>query len=109
MTARHVIVAVLLWAGVALELVACLGLIVMRSVYDRLHFSAPATLGVVLIAVAVVVEKSFSLIGNKALLIAVFALIGSPLVTHALGRAARLWERGDWRLGPDEHVHVEEP
>lgn len=108
MSLQHWFTDVLLWIGVALELLACLGLVVMRSVYDRLHFSSPAALGVVFVAAAVVVDKSFSLIGNKAILIAFFALVGSPLITHAIGRTARVVERGDWRLGPDEEVEVEE-
>lgn len=109
MSLQHWFTDVLLWIGVGLELLSCLGLVVMRSVYDRLHVSSPAALGVVFIAAAVVVDKSFSMVGNKAILIAFFALIGAPLITHALGRMARTVERGDWRLAPDEDVEVEEP
>jgi monovalent cation/proton antiporter MnhG/PhaG subunit len=106
---KHWFTDVLLWIGVGLELFSCLGLVMMRSVYDRLHLASPATLGVVFIAAAVVVDKSFSLVGDKAILIAFLALVGAPLVTHALGRMARIVERGDWRLAPDEDVEVEEP
>lgn len=109
MSLQHWFTDVLLWIGVAFELLSCLGLIAMRNVYDRLHMSSPAVLGIVFIAAAVVVDKSFSTVGNKAILIAVFALIGAPLITHALGRMARITERGDWRLQPDEDVEVEEP
>lgn len=108
MSLRHLIVDILLWAGVALELMSCLGLVVMRSAYDRVHFSGPATLGLVLVALSVLVDKSFSLIGNKAILIAVMALLGSPLLTHAIGRATRILERGDWRLDGSEDIEVEE-
>lgn len=109
MSLQHWFTDVLLWIGVALELISCLGLVVMRSVYDRLHLSSPAALGVVFIAAAVVVDKSFSMIGNKVILIAFFALVGAPLLTHALGRMARIVERGDWRVGAEEDVEVEEP
>lgn len=109
MTVREVIVDVLLWAGVALVLLACLGLLVMRSALARLHFASPAALGLVFVAVAILVDKDFSMIGDKSLLIAAFTLIGSPLATHALARAARIDERGDWRLRDDEAVPVEEP
>jgi monovalent cation/proton antiporter MnhG/PhaG subunit len=108
MSLQHWFTDVLLWIGVGLELFSCLGLLVMRSVYDRLHLSSPAALGVVFIAAAVVVDKSFSMVGNKAILIAVLAVIGAPLITHALGRMARIVQRGDWRLGPDENVEVED-
>jgi multicomponent Na+:H+ antiporter subunit G len=109
MSVRHLIVLVLLWLGVGLELLACLGLMAMRNVFDRLHFGSPAALGLVLIALSVLVDKDFSMIGDKALLIAAMVLVGSPLATHAIGRTARILERGDWRLGEEEDVEVEVP
>ncbi|MHB1838009.1 MAG: cation:proton antiporter [Solirubrobacteraceae bacterium] len=109
MTIRQIIVDVLLWLGVALVLVSCLGVLVVRQVYDRLHFSAPAVLGALLIAAAVVVQKSFSLVGDKAILVAIFLLVGSPLLTHVTGRAARTAERGDWRDGGDWRVGADWP
>ncbi len=108
MSARHVAAEVLVWIGVALILIACLGMIAVRSAYDRLHFSSPAILGVIFIAASVVVKESFSLIGNKSVLIAVLVLLGSPLITQASGRAARIRERGSWKLARDEEVEVEE-
>jgi multicomponent Na+:H+ antiporter subunit G len=108
MTARHVAAEVLVWIGVALILVACVGMVTLRSAYDRLHFSSPAILGVMFVAASVVVKESFSLIGNKSILIAVLVLLGSPLITQASGRAARIRERGDWRLADDEEIEVEE-
>ena len=106
MTIRQIIVDALLWLGVALVLSSCVGVLVMRRVYDRLHFSAPAVLGALLIAAAVVVQRSFSLVGDKAILVALCLLVGSPLLTHVTARAARTAERGDWR---DDDIHVEEP
>ena len=108
MSAREIIAVVLLGLGVGIELVACLGVLVMRGVYDRLHFNGPAIVGALAIGAAVVVQESFSLIGNKAVALAIFVLVTSPLLAHATGRAARLRERGDWRLGSDEDVEVEE-
>ena len=55
---------------------------------------------------AVVVQKSFSLVGDKAILVAVFLLVVSPLLTHLTGRAARIAEHGDWR---HDDIEVEEP
>lgn len=107
MSARHVAAEVLVWIGVALILIACLGMVAMRSAYDRLHFSGPAILGVMFVAASVVVKESFSLIGNKSVLIAVLVLLGSPLITQASGRVARIRERGDWRLASDDEVEVE--
>ena len=58
--------------------------------------------------VAIVIEKSFSLVGDEALLTAAFLIVASPVATHAIGRAIRIAERDDWRLGDDEHVEIEE-
>lgn len=109
MTARQLVADVLLWAGVLLTLISCLGVLVMRDAYARLHFSSPAILGTVCIAVAVVVEDSFSLIGDKAILIALFLVVASPILTHATARAVRIVTRGDWPLTPEERVEVEPP
>lgn len=100
---------VFLWLGVALSLVSCLGLLISRSVYDRLHFLGPITLGALCIAVAALVHNGFSLIGDKALLAAAGLLICSPALTHAAGRAARITAHGDWRVQADEPIDVEDP
>jgi multicomponent Na+:H+ antiporter subunit G len=90
-----VVVAVLLVAGVALELLCCLGVLVMRGAYARLHYTAPAGVGALLIAIAIVVRQGFSLIGNKALLVGVFVLVTAPVLSHVTARAARIRELGD--------------
>jgi multicomponent Na+:H+ antiporter subunit G len=90
-----VAVAVLLIAGVAVELLCCIGVLVMRGAYARLHYSAPAGVGALLIATAVVVRQGFSLIGNKALLVGVFVLVTAPVLSHVTARAARIRELGD--------------
>jgi multicomponent Na+:H+ antiporter subunit G len=87
---RNVAVAVLLVAGVTVELFCCAGVLVMRGAYGRLHFSAPAGIGAVLLALAVLVREGFSLIGDKALLVAVFVLLTSPVLSHVTARAAHL-------------------
>lgn len=106
---RHVLTDVFLWLGVSLNLIACLGVLAMRDVYARIHFSSPSVLGAVLIAVAVVVKDSFSTVGDNTILVAVFLLVASPIVSHAVARAARIDAHGDWRLGPHDEVEVEEP
>jgi multicomponent Na+:H+ antiporter subunit G len=84
---RHAVVSVLLFAGVGLELFCCLGVLVMRGALARLHYVGATTLGALLIAAAVVVRDSFSLIGGRAILIGVFLLVSSPVLTHATARA----------------------
>jgi multicomponent Na+:H+ antiporter subunit G len=99
---RDVAVAVLLVAGVVLVAIAVAGVVAMRGVYDRIHYTSPAGLGGLLICVAVLVRESFSLIGNKALFVGVFLLVTSPVLSHVTARAARIRQHGDWRPRPDE-------
>ena len=107
MIVRQIAVNFFLWLGVALVLISCVGVLAFGSVYDRLHFTGPSALGGICIAVAVVIHEDLSLIGNKAILIAAFLLVASPLLAHATGRAARIAEQGSWQPHPDEEVEVE--
>jgi monovalent cation/proton antiporter MnhG/PhaG subunit len=101
-TAREVAVAVLLALGVAVELVCCVGVLAMRDAYDKLHYTAPATtVGPLAIALAVVVQESFSQAGIKALLIFLALLVTNPVLTHATARAARVRQLGSWRARPE--------
>lgn len=104
-----VVVAALLVLACALIVLSALGVALMRGVYDRLHYTGPATLAAALVAAAVVVRESFSLIGDKAILLAVLLLVSAPLLAHVTARAARIREHGDWALRPDDGVEVEEP
>lgn len=100
---------ILLCAGVALELACCLGVAVMRSSYDRLHFTGPASLGAALVAGAIGVQEGFSLIADKAILVAVLLLATSPVLVHATARSLRIREHGDWTPQPHEGLEPEEP
>ena len=98
-----VVVAVLLALGVAAVALSCLGVLLMRTPLDRLHFTTPAnSLGPVLIAVAVLVEEPLSSAGVKAVLVALLILITAPALSHATARAERVREQGRWRLLPGE-------
>jgi multisubunit Na+/H+ antiporter MnhG subunit len=93
---------VLLVAGGALELVAVLGLCVMRSVYDRLHYVGVAGFGALLVGVSIVVRESFSLIGDKALLVGVVLVITGPILVQSTARSLLVREHGDYRVGIEE-------
>jgi multicomponent Na+:H+ antiporter subunit G len=83
---RDAVVAALLVAGAGVELLACLGVVLMRDTLDRLHYVGATTTAVVLLAAAVFVRESFSVIGNKAVLLAVFVLVTSPVLSHVTAR-----------------------
>lgn len=93
---RTVIVDVLLFSGVALLLVCAAGLVAMRNAYDRLHYSSAASWGALLVSIAILVRESWSLIGDKALLVGVLVTVSSPVTAHAAARAGRIRDRGAW-------------
>lgn len=106
---RGVLAAVLLIAGVGLELVAVLGVSVMRDVFDRLHYVSLAGFGALLIALAILARESFSLIGDKALLTGALVVLVSPVLVHATARSFRIRLLGDWRAGIEDAREDEHP
>jgi multicomponent Na+:H+ antiporter subunit G len=84
---RDVAWAVLLLAGAGLELVACAGVVLMKDPLDRVHYAGVSVAAALLVAAAVLVRDSFSLIGDKAIVLAVFVLVTSPVLAHVTGRA----------------------
>jgi multisubunit Na+/H+ antiporter MnhG subunit len=102
MSWRAVTAIIILTAGGMLELLAVLGLCVMRNVYDRLHYVGLAGFGALLIGVAIVVRESFSLIGDKALLVGVILVITGPIMVQTTARSLLIRERGDYRAGIEE-------
>jgi monovalent cation/proton antiporter MnhG/PhaG subunit len=96
-------VDVLLGIGVAAELLCVLGVLVKRTVYDRLHYAAAATtVGPVCIGIAIAMRESVSASGGieltsggiLALVAALVVLLLNPALTHLTARVARTRERG---------------
>jgi multicomponent Na+:H+ antiporter subunit G len=108
MTLRQVVVTVLLAGGVALEVLAVIGMVAMQDVFDRLHYVSLAGFGALLIGISILVRESFSLIGDKALAVGVILVVVSPVLVHATARSLLIRALGDWRTGIDE-VREEEP
>lgn len=99
-----VIVHVLVWLGVAVELVCCVGLAAVRQPIDRLHYAGAATVvGPALVAAAVCFEEGlFTTNGLNAVAVAVLlGLLGGALGV-ATARAIRLRERGTLESTPAE-------
>jgi monovalent cation/proton antiporter MnhG/PhaG subunit len=81
-------------------LASSVGVLVMRDVYDKLHFVTPAALvAPVLVMLAVLIRARFSATTAETFLVLLFMVIADPYLTHATIRAARVRERGDWRRG----------
>ncbi len=102
MSASHLIATILLFAGCVLEVVAVLGLVVMRNPFDRLHYVGMAGYGGLLIGISVLVRESFSLIGDKSLATGVVLVAVGPVLAHTTARSLRTRERGDWRKGIEQ-------
>ena len=89
MTILHLTVALLLIFGIGIEVLSCLGLLVLRGAFDRLHFLGPAsTLGPVAIGAAILLDSRQFADIVKVLLIVAVLLLANPLLTHATARAA---------------------
>lgn len=104
MSFSHLAATILLIAGIALELFAVLGMVVMRNAFDRLHYVGLAGYGALLIGIAILVRESWSLIGDKALLTGAVLLLIGPVLVHTTMRSLRTRERGDWRKGIEDEV-----
>lgn len=103
MTAHDLAIDVLVAAGVVGELLCCLGLVLMRNVFDRLHYAmASTTVPPFLIAAAVVVEEDWTQPGINALLIAVALFLINPVLANATARAARARRFGQVEARPEE-------
>jgi multicomponent Na+:H+ antiporter subunit G len=91
----EVVSSVLLLAGVALAVVAGVGVVRFPDVFSRMHAATkPATLGLLLVmvgsALAIADERS----QTRLLLVAVFQFLTAPVAAHMIGRAAYRSEVG---------------
>jgi len=97
------IISALLYIAIVSALLAAVGLLVFKKVNDKLHYLAPpATLSVVLIAIAISLKEGWSQATTKTILCALAVLLMNPVLTHATARAARVREFGHWVSQPKE-------
>ncbi|ATB29670.1 cation:proton antiporter [Melittangium boletus] len=95
-------VVALLVLGVGVQWLCAWGLLVLRGPFERLHLLGPANgLGALAIVVAVALDTPAKEGGVKALLVGGVLVLLSPVLTHAVGRAAVLHERSS-RSSPDD-------
>jgi len=94
MTARDLLVDVFLVLGIGCQLVCCLGVVVMRSALDRLHYAAAGTtLGPILVGAAVLIRESVSAGGLETIATVAFLFLLNPVLTIGTARAAERLER----------------
>jgi multisubunit Na+/H+ antiporter MnhG subunit len=78
--------AALAIAAVAVLAVCVLGVLLVPGAMNRLHYLGPAPIGVLLACAAVLVQKGASTLGIRAVLIALFTLATSPVLSHTVAR-----------------------
>jgi monovalent cation/proton antiporter MnhG/PhaG subunit len=104
-SAHDLVIDVLVGAGVVGELLCCLGLVLMRNVFDRLHYAmASTTVPPFLLAAAVVVEEDWTQPAINALLIAAALFLVNPVLATATARAARVRRFGRVDARPEERT-----
>ena len=90
------LVDVLLALGVTAELVCVAGCTLMRSVFDRLHYtSAGTTVGPLLILAALLGKEGLNSSGLQSIAAVAILFLVNPIVVHATARAARRIDFGD--------------
>ena len=104
MNFSHLAATILLFAGVALQLLAVLGMIVMRNAFDRLHYVGVAGYGALLIGISILTRESWSLIGDKALATGAVLMLIGPVLVHTTVRSFRTRIHGDWREGIEQEA-----
>ena len=105
MSAATLAVEVLVWVAVATTLVCCLGIVVMKNLYERLHYMATvSTVATVALLAAVVIEQGWGQAAIKMSLIVVVLFLMNAVLTHATARAARVRELGHWQPAEGEKI-----
>ena len=94
--------AVLLFLGVAIELLCVVGVVAMDNVFDRLHFLGPSSVGLLATVIAVALQEGPSTLGVKAAFMWPLALLAGSVFAHAAARAARVRQLDTWAVLPSE-------
>jgi multicomponent Na+:H+ antiporter subunit G len=88
------IVYILIIIGLIFEIIGCVGLVRMPTVYNRIQASTKCvTIGTCFILAGIAVQAFFSTnmggaVGLKAIICLVFILLTAPTAAHAIARAA---------------------
>ncbi|HKU19710.1 MAG TPA: monovalent cation/H(+) antiporter subunit G [Terriglobales bacterium] len=105
MSAAGVAVEVLVWATVLTCLVCCLGIALMKNLFERLHYMATvSTVATVALLAAVVIEQGWGQAAIKMSLIVVVLFLMNAVLTHATARAARVRSSGHWQPAEGEKI-----
>lgn len=100
---------ILLILGMASFLLTSVGMLLGRDVYERIQYTYPtATVGLIAVVAAIVIHKSLSQAGIKAIIVSLIVFWTNPALSHATARAARIRESGNWMPTEKENIQVTE-
>lgn len=99
------IAAVLVGIAVALSLACSIGVAVMKSALERLHFSATvSSFGAGLIACAVWIDDPTWQSRLKVVLVALVLFVMNSVLSHATARAIRIRDHHHFEPHPEDHI-----
>ncbi|MFB3917113.1 MAG: cation:proton antiporter [Terriglobales bacterium] len=105
MSNRQTAIDVLLWIGTMTTVICCLGMLVMKDFFEKLHYMATvATISAFAILAAVLLQEGWGQAGVKAILVCGVLLLMNSVLTHATARAARVRKLGHWTPQPGEQI-----
>ena len=98
-------VQVLLGIAVVSALLSSLGILIMRGVYEQLHYLAPVTtVSAFFLLAAVVVRQGWGQATIKTTLVCLMLLLINAVLTHAIARADRVRRLGTWTPQTSEKI-----
>lgn len=105
MSAATLAVEALVWLAVVTSLVCCLGIVLMKDLFERLHYMATvSTVATVALLAAVVIEQGWGQAAIKMSLIVIVLFLMNAVLTHATARAARVRDYGHWQPAEGEKI-----
>jgi monovalent cation/proton antiporter MnhG/PhaG subunit len=105
MSAATIAIEVFVWVTVAITMLSCLGLAVMKNVFERLHYMAPVSaVSAFSLLIAVILQHGWGQATIKMILIAAILFLMNPVLAHATARAARVRQFRDWVPAPGEKI-----
>lgn len=98
---RAIAADIFLGLGAAVAIISSTGILVMRDVYQRVHYVTPVALvAPISIGIATLIQFGWSSRSAQTWMAIGFMAIAGPYLSHATMRAARIRATGDWRLVP---------
>jgi multisubunit Na+/H+ antiporter MnhG subunit len=84
---RDALAAVLMFAGVAVQALCCVGVARMRTALAALHYASPGGVAAALIAAGLLVREGLSQASGRGLMVAGLLFVAGPVLAHVSARA----------------------